>query len=337
MYIAENCEECGDCFSRCQWIEADTEQAIEWIRELKRGEQSEVLEKCITCYACNEYCPNDANPFDLVAELQDRFHIPVSEETVNQMEIKYSFSGELRDIPKADRIFSACVFSKTDPHLMEGELYNLPRVAGKPYFCWVLFSHMAGEHVQRDHAREFVDRLAETGAKEIVCFHDDCYTMLAKLAPDYGVDVPFRPIHLSEYLVEYLKKNRERIKPLDIDLAYSRPCASRFTPEKEPFIDELFELTGARRVERTFDRENAMCCGGTKMMLTGDDPKPDQDRNFIDAKESGAKGMVCLCPMCMHSFSPTAVEHQLPLIFLGDLARMALGELAPESVFQFKS
>ncbi len=30
--------------------------------------------------------------------------------------------------------------------------------------------------------------------------------MLAKLAPEYGIYVPFRPVHLAEYLVEFLKK-----------------------------------------------------------------------------------------------------------------------------------
>ena len=36
--------------------------------------------------------------------------------------------------------------------------------------------------------------------------------------------------------------------------------------------------------------------------------------------------MVCLCPMCIHALSDVAREHEMPLVFLGDLARMALGE-----------
>jgi hypothetical protein len=42
----------------------------------------------------------------------------------------------------------------------------------------VLFSHTGAPSIQERHAQEFVDRLAMTGAKEVVCFHDDCYTML---------------------------------------------------------------------------------------------------------------------------------------------------------------
>jgi Fe-S oxidoreductase len=327
MYIRDNCDQCGDCFVECQWVEADKDQAIEWINQLRDGENADILNQCITCYACNEICPNDANPFDLIAELQEKYHVPVAEASVNQMEQQYLFTGELKDVPQADRVLSLCVFSKSDAHLIQGELYDLPRVAGKPYFCWVLFSHASGESVQHKHAAEFVNRLAQTGAKEIICFHDDCYTMLAKLAPDYGIDVPFRPVHLSEYLVEFLKKNRSRIKPLNIDIAYNRPCASRYTPEKEHFIDELFELVGVNRVKRQYDREKALCCAGTKMMLAGEDPRSDQEKNFEDARNAGAKAMVCLCPICMHSFSLIAAEQKIPLIFLGDLARMALGEI----------
>jgi Fe-S oxidoreductase len=211
---------------------------------------------------------------------------------------------------------------------MQGELYDLPRVSGKPYFCWMLFGHWGVESIQRKHAREMVERLALTGAREIVCFHDDCYAMLATLAPGYGIDVPFRPVHLSEHLVTCLRQNRHRIKRLNIDVAYQRPCASRLTPEKEHFVDELFELAGVRRVPRALDREDAMCCASIKLLLGNGDPIPDQQENMLDARQSGAQAVVCLCPGCLDSLAVAAGAHQLPTIFLGDIARMALGEIS---------
>ena len=99
MYFQEKCDLCGDCFVNCQWIEVEKEQAIAWMEQLRDGKHAEVLDKCITCYACNETCPNDANPFDLIAELQDKYHTPVTEDAVNQMEEHYQFSGELKGIP----------------------------------------------------------------------------------------------------------------------------------------------------------------------------------------------------------------------------------------------
>jgi len=327
VFKRDLCDFCGDCLVECQWMDIERGQAVEWIKAMLEGERTPVLEQCITCYACNELCPQGANPFDLIAELQEKHRSLSSEESALANEARYVFNKELKDYPRAERVMSVCVFGKTDANLIQGELYDLPRVGGKPYFCWVLFSHIGAESIQRKHAQELVNRLAMTGATEVVCFHDDCYAMLAKLAPDHGIEAPFRPIHLSQYLVEYLKANKERIKPLDMDIAYQRPCASRHTPEKEHYIDELFELVGARRVERNFDREKALCCAGIKMMLGAGDPRPDQEKNILDAKDAGARAMVCLCPMCMHSLAGVADDHEVPLIFIGDIARMALGEI----------
>lgn len=326
MFKKDVCDLCGDCLVECQWMTVEREQAIDWIKQMIQGDKTPAVNQCITCYACNEICPKDANPFDLIAELQEKYSL-VSDDTISSSEQRYVFTKELKDVPKADRVMSICVFGKTDGHLIQGELYDLPKVGGKPYFCWILFTHMGAPSIQEKHAKEFVDRLAVTGAKEIVCFHDDCYAMLAKVAPEYGINVPFKPVHLSEYLVEYLSKNKDRIRPLNMDIAYNRPCASRHTPEKEHFIDELFDLVGANRVQRRYDRTSAMCCGGVKMMLGMGDPRIDQEKNIRDAKESGAEAMVCLCPMCIHSLTPVAKENNMPLIFLGDLARMALGEI----------
>jgi Fe-S oxidoreductase len=330
MFDQERCNLCGDCLVECRWIEVDRDQAVDWMKAMIKGEQTPVVDQCITCYACNEICPEKANPFDLFARLQEESGRLLPLEQVAAQEKQFTFTGELKGVPQGqDRIMSVCVFGKTDGHLIQGELYDLPQVGGRPYFCWVLFSHIGAESVQHRHAREFVDRLALSGAKEVVCFHDDCYAMLAKLAPDYGITVPFRPVHLSEYLVERLTAGRDRLKPLNLKVAYQRPCASRFTPEKEHYIDELFKLTGVTRVTRTYDREEAMCCAGVKFMLGKGDPKPDQQENIRDAREAGAQALVCLCPMCMHSLAGTAAEEKMPLVFLGDLARMALGELEP--------
>lgn len=327
MFKKDQCELCGTCLTECQWMDVEQQQAVEWMKAMQEGKHTPVVDSCVTCYACNERCPNDARPFDLIAALQEKYLDSDKKPAIEAMESKFMFDGELKGIPDADPIMTTCVFERTDPHLIQGDLYNLPRISGKPYFCWVLFSHMKAQSIEEKHAQEFVDRLAATGAKEIICFHDDCYTMLATLAPEYGIEVPFRPIHLSEYLAGYLKKNKDRIRPLEMSMAYQRPCASKQTPDKEPFIDEVFELTGVKRVDRTYDRINGLCCGGTKLMLGIGDPKPDQEKNIGDAIDNGAQALVCLCPICIHSLTGVANEHGLPIVFLSDMARMALGEI----------
>lgn len=328
MYKADVCTLCGDCLVKCQWMEVDRDQAVAFMTQMRAGQTSPALDKCITCYACNEICPVGANPFDLKAELMEKFGLVLKPQDAMAQEARYLFTGTLTGYPQGHkRIMSVCVFGKSEAHLMEGPVYDLPRVGGKPYFCWVLFSHMGAPGIQERHAREVIDRLAMTGAEEVVCFHDDCYALLTTLAREYGLTVPFRPIHLAEYLVEYVRAHQDRIKPLNVDLAYQRPCASRHTPEKEHFIDELFQLLGARRVPRAYDREKALCCAGTKFLLGRGDPRPDQEKNVLDAKTSGARAIVYLCPVCHQSLSAVATANDLPMIFIGNLVRMALGEM----------
>jgi Fe-S oxidoreductase len=109
----------------------------------------------------------------------------------------------------------------------------MPLLKGKHYFCNVLFAHMGDESVMLNRLQAMVDNLAKSGAKEIVFVHDDCYAVLKGIAPEYGIKVPFRPVHLFEYLRDYLKENKGKVRKLNMKVAYQRPCASRYTPEKD--------------------------------------------------------------------------------------------------------
>jgi len=153
MFKPDLCNLCGDCLVECQWIDIERDQAIASLKAMIDGKETPVLKQCITCYACNEICPEKANPFDLIAELQEKYHVFLDEPTACTEEAKYTFTGELAGYPQAERVMTTCVFEKTDANLIQGELFDLPRVGGKPYNCWLLFSHWGAESIQRRHAR----------------------------------------------------------------------------------------------------------------------------------------------------------------------------------------
>jgi Fe-S oxidoreductase len=177
--------------------------------------------------------------------------------------------------------------------------------------------------------RSFIDNLAATGQKEIVFAHDDCYATATTKAKQYGIKVPFRPIHILEYLRDEMKKRKGSFKKLDIPVAYQRPCASRYTPEKEPLVDELFELIGARRVPRKYDRGDALCCGLPLMFRDMAKGMEIQQKNLDDAKEAGAIAMTFLCPVCVRGLGSGAAERGLDVYMVSDLCRLALGEELP--------
>jgi len=306
---------------------AGKDEAVSWQKAMIKGESSPALDRCITCFSCNERCPQGANPFDLHASLQEKFRKPFPSAVVDSFEAHYNFTGTLKEVPKAKRVMSACMYDKSHADIMQGRLYDLPVVGGKPFFCWGLFSHFGAGKTQKEHGLDLVNRLAMTGAEEVVCFHVDCYSMLATTLPDMGIDVPFRPVHLAEHLVEVLKANRQAIKPLNIAIAYQRPCASKHNPEMESVIDELFSLAGAERVKRTYDRGNSLCCSSLNLLFNRGDGQAEREKNILDAKEAGARCLVYFCPVCKDTLADTAARHGLPMVFLGDIARMAIGEI----------
>jgi heterodisulfide reductase subunit C len=73
MFKAGLCDLCGDCLAKCQWIKAEKALAVQWMKSMMAGQQTPVLRQCTTCYACNEICPQKANPFDLIAQLQEQY------------------------------------------------------------------------------------------------------------------------------------------------------------------------------------------------------------------------------------------------------------------------
>lgn len=328
MFQPDLCTLCGACLAECQWMDISSSDAKRLRKQMIEGKYTPVLDNCITCYACNEICPNQANPSDQNLELQEKYRSLVPEETVKAIEAQNLFEGEVGEVPQADRVLATCSYGKTKPELIQGELYEMPQVGGKPFLCWSGFPHLGAPSVQRKHLRTMVDRLALTNAKEVVCFHVDCYSALVRTAHDSGIDVPFRSVHLAEYLVEFLTNNKDRIKPLEIDIAYQRPCTSRHTPDAERYIDELFETTGVNRVQRTYDREKALCCTSVRLLFGKGNERADREKNVLDAKEAGARAIVYFCPICGDMLSDVAAEHSLPFIFLGDLARAALGEIS---------
>ena len=87
-------------------------------------------------------------------------------------------------------------------------------------------------------------------------FHDECYATYKSWAPAYGIEVPFKPVHLF-HPDRQVKRNRSAIKKLGFKVAYQRPCSTRLVPETEPMLMS-FELIGVDRVPPKYDRKRPL-------------------------------------------------------------------------------
>ena len=78
MWDASKCDLCGDCLVKCRYVDYDRDRAIGEIRLLMEGKPADILDSCITCNACFQYCPTGADPADLIYKMQERCASPIS-------------------------------------------------------------------------------------------------------------------------------------------------------------------------------------------------------------------------------------------------------------------
>jgi Fe-S oxidoreductase len=330
MFHDSKCDFCGDCLARCMYLDFDREQGAREFERLVNGEDVEWLKDCITCFACNEYCTKGAKPFDLILERMEASGNYVNPKIVSALKKNFASKSEFNPPELQGPVMSLCTIEPNMPYPIKGKLFEgLSFVRGRHFFCNVLFPHVGNESIMRDNIQTLVDKYASLAVDEIIFLHDDCYSLMAGIAPTYGIELSFRPIHIFEYLVNYLKNHTSDINHLNMKIAYQRPCASRFTPWKEPMLDKIFTLIGVERVARKYDGKHSLCCGQDMKGLVKRGRKfPEyQDVNINDAKNHAAEAMIFLCPMCYDALASKCEAADLRPLMVTDLCHLALGEV----------
>ncbi len=334
LFLENKCDFCGECLEMCPYIQLEGKNEGEEFTKLVRGDKVEWLHQCITCFACNEYCGKGARPFDLILKRMEEEGNYVPFEMVKNVADHFWTDSEPKPVKLKDKVMSVCVMGRMVPWALQGKIFeNLTILQGRPYFCHVLYMHLGNESLVRERAENTVKNLVKSGAEEIIFFHEDCYVLLKDLAPQFGIEVPFKVVHFFEYLREFLLKNQNEISPLNMKVAYQRPCASRFTPpEVENYLNEIFQLIGVERVTRKVDGIDALCCGsdagvqGMEVGGRGERLEPFRENNIQDAKNYGAEALAYFCPMCYRALKDKSVHAGLENYLISDLCRLSLGE-----------
>jgi len=331
--VCVNCETV-DCLMKCQYINFnDMSEAKEEKLKINDGKSSRVLDECLTCYACQEYCPFGNNPFYLLVERQEEKGIlpsprPIIEEQLRMMKPKGRISKEAVSGPVVDMcafpMLTGCVRGK----LFEGASI----IVGTDIFCNIMWLHFAKNSTIRERVPEAIDNIMtyymkEADTDELICFHDECYGTYTSVADAYAIDVPFKPVHQFDYYKERLAVLNESITPINAKIAYQRPCSNRLCPRTDNVLDDIFEAIGAERVPRTYDRENALCCGGVPRAHQRDELADELvEKNIDDMKAYGATYCVFNCPFCMATLGQEVAEQGLMPILVSDLIQIALGD-----------
>ena len=332
QFDGDLCRTCptGDCLVKCQYMDVDKDVAKQEMIRISEGKDSFILNDCITCYGCEEYCKRGNHPFYLITERRQEKGILTSPRAITNQWINI---GEPQGKQRLGAIKEKILSFGFMPEFLEivkGKLFEdvMPSyIFGQEFFCNVVYIHFSNTSIIKKRLPVVMENFRNLGVKEVVCMHDECYGSFASLAPAYGIEVPFRPIHYLEYLYGRLQELKNEIRPLNVRVAYQRPCSSRLSSYKHPFVKAIMKLISADLVERHYEDENALCCGGLLGMCFGYDLAHDvQSRNITDMIEHGAQYCVFNCPACESSLGSKVSKKGIKPVHIIDLCRMAIGE-----------
>ena len=336
MWMESKCDFCGECLVNCRYVNYDKKQAGDEIRLLIAGEKADILDKCITCLACNDYCPTGAEPADLITRMQEKIGTspivkaakPILDEIIAGLEGK---GDPLQVIPGDQDMPALSLDSFRIEQFPEGTFESsffkgLTLVRGGELMSLVGCVHMGGASLVEKYGQGVLDKIASLG-KDIVYMHNEGFVLASVKAKEFGFRVPFRYMHLFEYLRNYLRDHREQIKKLDKKVAYQANCATRWIREYDVYLDEIFELGGLQRVSRQYEGINALCCSAPIISANKELALEVQKENFEDAIKAGTDAIVTSCPICDLIFRRPSQKFGLPKIFITDLCRILLGEI----------
>jgi len=336
MFDKSNCVNCEkiNCLTRCQWIEINNiDDARIEMSKMINGEDSHVLSECVTCFACDEYCPYHSHPFDLITNLQEKYNsLNINPNILERTTKTFAPHDQVRlkEIDPNKPVLNKCGLANINSKNLQGQLFdNLQYVSGRDYFCNLMYHHYARDSVIRERAPIILDNIKKQGIKEMICFHDECYGFYTSYCSRNNIELPkeFKPIHTYEYLYNYLINHESGIKRLGIKIAYQRSCSNRFIPEVDQWLDKICNLIGVERVLRKYDKENALCCGailatlGKRTLL-----RKIQNDNINDMIEYKAEACIYSCSMCKEALGNKVERKGIKNYLLSDLCRMALGE-----------
>lgn len=329
--------ETRDCLTRCQYMDLDAEAAGLEMEKIINGRDSHVLHDCRTCYACEEYCPMGNHPFYLIVKRQEELGIPpLPEPLIKQgIQVGIPFRGEPEIEEINGPVLNMGVFSPLSS-LAQGKLFDgLTLISTDPrkmhhFFCQLMYLHFARTSVINERLPGVIETIMAYKPTEIVHFHDECYGTYTSYAPAFGIDVPFKSIHLFEHLYNRLNELKDEIQPLNYKVAYQRPCSSRLAPHTHEYVDKIFDLIGVDHVSRQYKDKNALCCGSTILSQKKEGSRrfciDQQKKNIEDMKQAGAQLCIFNCPACMQTMGKQVAEHGIMPIWMSDLCRMAIGE-----------
>lgn len=341
----DRCTLCGECLLRCRYIRLGPAEAVAEKKRLIDGSPTrKVLQKCISCYACNAFCPNECRPYELILKRWfERYQ-------KNGLPVRASYLMPLTrpdfrvDMVKKMSVKEQALLRKWQKTPPEGEvllypgcnLMALPHLVDAGFMKDIVISGdwelCCGEMFFRAGFFDVVERTAEKlssyyrggkiGTMLFAC--PACLNMFARVLPgQFGAEFGFETEYLIACLLKKVEAGEIELKrKVGKKVTVHDSCHARILGD--PVMESnrlLLSLLGVEIEEMKHNRLEGLCCG----LAAGANRFSPLDIYLAGIKElwqaqmTGARELALYCGGCDIAFNvirrtfPTAqpVRHVL--------------------------
>ena len=341
------CTMCGFCKSVCPSF-----KAIGWDSSVARGRvilsygllngdipaDESVIENiytCTTCMDCVRRCPSKVDVVEIVelcrADMVKNGHILPKHKTTAENTLAFgnpygekgTMAERLNVKPKNAKVgyFSGCSAAFRMPETAKAALsilkkLNVDHTVADCKCCGSVMQRIGWNNDDVVKMMEFnVSAIKKQGIETLVLSCAGCYRMFKEEYPKH-VKIPFRVLHLSEFLAAQELKMR----PLKAKATYHDPChlgrhakvydAPRTVIQKIPEL-EFKEMANVRDTSR--------CCGGGGGVRSA---YPEESKAMAEARLKEmefAEVVITTCPFCVNNLKFGMGEKAKRIVDLAEL------------------
>ncbi len=278
----DNCAECGECLVNCRYMKLGREEAITEIKKINKELPSKVLELCMSCYACNAFCENDAHPYERIHyHWNDRYlqkglparasYLMPSKRPNFRQDIKYSPVEQAlhkkwrSPTPPGKKVLYPGCNLLAMPLLATGQLFDKLPVWGRwEHCCGEMYFRMGLLDPVKDTANKLTEFYQDKDIEEMVFICPACYNMFTNVLPEqFGAKFNFKTTYFTDWFLDELEKGRFTIKKqLNRDVVMHDSCHARILGTA--FMEnqrKLFSLLGLTVHETELNKAHGLCCG----------------------------------------------------------------------------
>jgi len=348
------CIECGTCLRECRYLGLSADGAVEEIGKINRGEPSVVTERCVSCYACDAFCPEGAHPYERIHYAWDeryrreglpaRAHYLMPDRRPNfRRDARYA--GQERALqerwsspepPAKTVLYPGCNLLAL-PLLADGALFGkLPVWGNWDLCCGEMFFRMGLLDRVEKTSRDLTAFYAGVNIDEMVFACPACYNMFTNVLPkQFGARFDFKTTFFTDWFWREVDagniavRNRLPGTAAVHDSCHARVLGADFMERQRAGLRRL----GLETRDTVEDLRHGLCCGmasGARKYGIMDLARYSRMGLGALDRTEGDMGLI-YCTGCLLTFSMVRMTRPFgkKLVHPLELYRRAVGEETP--------